>query len=196
MTAHLRANLVLLGLTVGICSVLYPLTVLAVAHGLFPTTAAGSLVTGADGKPVGSRLIAQDFTGDEWFRPRPSAVGYNAAASGGSNWGANNPKLRERVEDTLKGRSEKVRVPADAVTTSGSGLDPQITVANANGQIERIVSAWASKTKSDPGDVRQVVDALVNDAALSPLAGFAGGDRIVNVLELNLELRKTFANAK
>ena len=102
MTKHLRANLILLGLTALLCSVFYPLAVLAVGRAVFPAQSAGSLVVGPDGSPVGSRLIAQEFKGEEWFHPRPSAVGYNAAASGGSNWGANNPKLRERVEARLR----------------------------------------------------------------------------------------------
>ena len=105
MKAHLRANLVLLGLTVTTCAVLYPLAVLAVGQTLFPTNANGSLVAGPDGKPAGSRLVAQEFKGDEWFHPRPSACAYNAAASGGSNLGANNPKLRERVAADLRAYS-------------------------------------------------------------------------------------------
>ena len=97
----IRANLWLLGLTVVLCCVLYPLVLWAIGGALFPTNASGSLVTakGADGKDtvVGSRLIAQPFTKDWYFQPRPSAASFNATASGGSNWGANNPKLRDRV---------------------------------------------------------------------------------------------------
>jgi K+-transporting ATPase c subunit len=89
----LRANLLLPVFTLGICCVLYPAVLYAVGRGLFPSTVSGSLVE--DGR--GSRLIAQPFTGEEYFWPRPSAVSYNAAAAGGSNWGANNPKLRDRV---------------------------------------------------------------------------------------------------
>jgi potassium-transporting ATPase KdpC subunit len=100
MNSHLRANLLLLGLTMVLCCVLYPLALWAVGGALFPSTASGSLVE-ANGKAVGSRLIGQPFTKDEYFQPRPSAVGYNATASGGSNWGANNPKLRDRVARQL-----------------------------------------------------------------------------------------------
>src|SRR5690348_13145214 len=95
--SHLRANLWLVALTLLLCSVLYPLALLGVGQALFPTQANGSLIAGRDGQPIGSRLIAQNFTGDQYFQPRPSAANYNAAASGASNWGANNPKLRFRV---------------------------------------------------------------------------------------------------
>ena len=105
MTAHIRANLVLLVSTVLVCCVLYPAAMYAVGRGLFPTAASGSLITepGPDGKEVvkGSRLIAQPFTSDEYFWSRPSAASYNATASGASNWGANNPKLRDRVSQFL-----------------------------------------------------------------------------------------------
>jgi K+-transporting ATPase ATPase C chain len=100
MSSHVRANLWLLALTLLLCSVLYPLTLLAVGQGLFPRQAQGSLIDGAEGA-VGSRLIAQPFAGDEFFRPRPSAASYNGAASGASNWGASNYLLRERVARQL-----------------------------------------------------------------------------------------------
>jgi K+-transporting ATPase ATPase C chain len=97
----LRANLLLPVFTLGMCCVLYPAVLYAVGRGLFPTAASGSLVDGkwddATDQVGGSRLIAQPFTGEEYFWPRPSAASYNAAAAGGSNWGANNPKLRDRV---------------------------------------------------------------------------------------------------
>jgi K+-transporting ATPase ATPase C chain len=188
MAKHLRANLLLIGLTSVVCSMLYPLFLLAVGQGLFPTRASGGIVTGPDGKPVGSRLIAQEFKGDEWFQPRPSAVGYTANASGGSNFGANNPKLRERVEETLKGRPEKAGVPADAVTASGSGLDPHITLKNARGQLDRVVAAWAAKKNLDPAQVRSTVEAVLTQAAFEPLAGLSDGESLVNVLEVNLEI--------
>lgn len=192
MTTHLRANLLLLGLTAVASAVLYPLAVLAVGRGMFPTRASGDIIAGPDGRPVGSRLIAQEFKGDEWFQPRPSAVGYTANASGGSNYGANNPKLRERVEETLKARPEKAGVPADAVTASGSGLDPHITLKNARGQLDRVVSAWAVKKNLDPSQVRDTVQAVLNEAAFAPLAGLAGGEPLVNVLETNLALGRRF----
>jgi K+-transporting ATPase ATPase C chain len=107
MLSHLRANLWLLALTLVLCSVLYPLTLLAVGKVFFPHQAEGSLID-RNGQPVtdpgqavGSRLIAQPFTGDQYFQPRPSAVSYNASASGGSNWAASNYRLRDRVARQL-----------------------------------------------------------------------------------------------
>jgi K+-transporting ATPase ATPase C chain len=191
MIAHLRANLILLGLTLVICSVLYPLSLLAVGQGLFPSIASGDIVAGSDGKPVGARRIAQEFKGDEWFQPRPSAVGYAANASGGSNWGANNPKLRERVEDQLKimpGGFDLV--PADAVTASGSGLDPHITLANARIQQSRVAKAWAARTGRELSEVNASIDQLLKEKAFRPLFGLADDAPILNVLEINLELSR------
>lgn len=101
MLAHIRAILWLLLLTVLICSGLYPLILLGVGHLVFGPKAQGSLIAGRDGKPLGSVLIAQPFTGDEYFQPRPSAASFNAAASGASNWGASNYLLRDRVARQL-----------------------------------------------------------------------------------------------
>src|SRR5262245_13406121 len=101
MAGHVRANLWLLGLTLLICSVLYPLALYGVGRAAFPNKASGSLIAEPGGEPIGSRLIAQPFTGDEYFQPRPSAASYNAAASAASNWGANNYLLRERVARQL-----------------------------------------------------------------------------------------------
>ena len=99
--SHIRANLLLVALTLLICCVLYPTVLWGVGQIAFPTSADGSLISGPNGQAVGSRLIAQAFTGDEYFQPRPSAAGYNAAAAGASNWGASNPKLRFRVARQL-----------------------------------------------------------------------------------------------
>jgi K+-transporting ATPase ATPase C chain len=101
MFGHLRANVWLLALTVLLGCVFYPLALLGVGQTMFPDRAQGSLILGPDGNPVGSRLIAQPFTADEYFQPRPSAASYNGAASGASNWGANNYLLRERVARQL-----------------------------------------------------------------------------------------------
>ena len=100
MKSHLRANLLLLAFTVVVCCVMYPVVMYAIGRGLFPTAASGSLVT-ENGVIRGSQLIAQPFTADEYFWPRPSAADYNATASGASNWGANNPKLRDRVAQAI-----------------------------------------------------------------------------------------------
>jgi K+-transporting ATPase ATPase C chain len=116
MVPHLRANLWLLVLTIAVCSVLYPLLLWIVGQTVLTDQAEGSLIRDSKGKPVGSRLIGQAFTGDEYFQPRPSAVAYNAAASGASNWGANNPQLRDRVGRTLglvaRYKTAKGEIPA------------------------------------------------------------------------------------
>jgi K+-transporting ATPase ATPase C chain len=313
--SHLRANVLLVALTLLLCSVAYPLVLLGIGQLAFSDKANGSLVE-RDGKPVGSRLIAQNFTADHYFWPRPSAANYNAAASGASNWAANNPKLRFRVarqlgpivkytdgkpvgpdiekwfaekdrlaawaadnptlaaewvktDDTTKKlvidyakanpdvlvqwrkdnatgdlpnveespdavavqffasfaakhpkafpgvdaaklltpvttgadlqgvffdawfqdhREAKLeQVPADMVMASGSGLDPHITLRNARYQLDRVVAARAP-TEADRPKVRQQIDALLQQTAFKPLAGLAGGDSLVNVLEINLQL--------
>lgn len=196
MNVHLRANLVLLGLTLLFCSVLYPLAVLVFGQTFFPFQAGGSLI-GVDGKParpgeaVGSRLIAQGFAGAEYFHPRPSAASYDGAASGGSNWSASNPKLRDRVAQMLDPVGPEL-VPADAVTASGSGLDPHITLRNARRQLDRVVAAWVSKTGSDPDQIRSAVEGILDRHAFPPLGGLVG-EPILNVLEVNLALRESVA---
>jgi K+-transporting ATPase ATPase C chain len=101
MLKHLRANLILVGLSLLLCCVLYPLALLAIGQAFFRDKAEGSLLRDGGGKVIGSRLIAQPFTADEYFWPRPSAASYNGAASGASNWGANNYLLRDRVARAL-----------------------------------------------------------------------------------------------
>jgi K+-transporting ATPase ATPase C chain len=204
MRDHLRANLWLLGLTLLLCAVLYPLALLGIGQTVFREQAQGSLLTDEDGNVVGSRLIAQPFKAEEYFWPRPSAVDFNAAASGGSNLAANNPKLRQRVKeqlDALKPLGADA-VPADMVTTSGSGLDPHITLANARYQAKyRVAKGWVDRIVKEKNlalsDARreqlrkQILDEL-NDLlerhAAAPLAG-AAGVKLVNVLELNLAAR-------
>ncbi len=322
MNAHIRANLWLLGATVLLCCVLYPLSLWAIGQSVFPHRATGSLVV-EDGKTIGSILIAQPFVCDEYFWPRPSAVSYNAAGSGGSNYGASNPKLRARVAQTLgpivkyaqsnrlvgkdierwfqrdcfQGKpnivaqwaekypfaaqdwvkadslnGEYVRdwqtahveeieawrknnpditdpkpddlavpffdsfsrtfpgrwpgtvedkagkrivptmedssiqanffemwleehsdvkleqVPADLVMASGSGLDPHITLKNAEYQLDRVADAWSKKTGGKPRDVRKAIEMLLQEKSTAPLGGWAGVE-LINVLEVNRALR-------
>lgn len=195
MLVHLRANLILVAATFALCFGVYPLALLGVGQGLFAESASGNLVQGPDGKLVGSGRIAQDFTGPEWFRPRPSGVDYNAAASGGSNWGANNPKLRKRASDILEKDYGSARhVPADAVTASGSGLDPHISVANARLQLDRVANAWASKSKQSPAKTRALIEQALAELAFDPVGGLVGGPTLVNVLELNLEIARRMKN--
>jgi K+-transporting ATPase ATPase C chain len=192
MNTHLRANLWLLGLTVLLCCVLYPLTLWIVGQTVFPDKASGSLIV-EDGKPVGSRLIGQPFSRPEHFWPRPSTVSYDAGASGGSNLSANNPKLRARVTETvslLKERNalkEGRDVPADMVMASGSGLDPHITLKAARYQLDRVVDAWAEKTGAGKADVRKAIEDLLNQKVEIPFGGLLGVE-LINVLEVNRAL--------
>lgn len=181
MISHLRSQLMLVLGTLGLCCIGYPLVLLLLGWGLFPNQATGSLVTDAQGTVVGSRLIAQQFQGDEWFQPRPSAVDYNAAGSGGSNLGANNPKLRERVEGSLKALPATGNVPADAVTASGSGLDPHITLANAQLQAQRV----AGKRNIDVKQLSTLLDEMKVAVPLTQVY-------LIPVLELNLQLSQRF----
>ena len=311
--AHLRANLWLVILTLGLCCVLYPLVLWLLGFVIFRHQAEGSILR-VNNKPVGSRLIAQPFQGDEYFQPRPSAVNYNASASGGSNLAASNYLLRDRVARTLgpivryqgasptgktvqediadwfqtkpklvaewaeahpgvaqawvnaddkhkeavsawmKTHQEEVaawkkknpgqepkpadlavaffqsnaaafhkdwpkliddsswsvpavffdawlqaspdvrleQVPADMVMTSGSGLDPHITLKNARYQLPRIVDAWAKKTGAEKSKVHAAIEKLLEDSAEAPLGGLAGVP-LINVLEVNLALPKAVA---
>jgi potassium-transporting ATPase KdpC subunit len=329
MRSHLRANLWLFGLSLVLCCVVYPGLLLVIGRFAFPQQAEGSLLYDRDGKPIGSLLIAQPFTADEFFQPRPSAVSYNAAASGASNWGANNPLLRDRVARQLgpivryrsgakahqlvgpdiekwfqrnpaivgkwaqahpslakawvtsdsansdavgvwkaahqsevarwvaenpdtpepkpedlavpyfvdfsqkhpgafpiaterkaaDGKTEKViepatsgtdiqstffdmwrqehpkedleRVPADMVTTSGSGLDPHITLKNALYQLDRVAAKWAANTRRDPSQVRGEIEGMLREKARAPFGGLAGVE-LINVLEINLALNDRY----
>jgi K+-transporting ATPase ATPase C chain len=199
MRSHLRANLWLLLLTVAVCCIVYPAVLWAIGRTMFPRQSEGSLVRDKDGgQPIGSLLIAQPFTKPEYFWPRPSAVSYDAGASGGSNLAASNPKLRARVVETLAHLEKyphdpKKEVPADLVMASGSGLDPHITLANARYQLDRVAAAWAEKTGDPREQVRRDIERLLEEKSWSPLGGLAGGP-LVNVLEVNqaLETRYRF----
>ncbi|MGO8752248.1 MAG: potassium-transporting ATPase subunit C [Thermoguttaceae bacterium] len=344
MSAHLRANLWLLVLTVLLCAVLYPLVLLGIGQSVFHDEAQGSLLTDAQGHPIGSRLIAQPFTADEYFQPRPSAASYNAAASGASNWAANNYLLRDRVarqlgpivkyrggpkkgqlvapdveswfqkdqfdgkagivaqwaslhstvaqnwlhdwvkadklnaayvavweaanpDDVAKWKSENTpdpkpedlaagvagafftsfskdhpgafpgvaefekdgktaktigsvkegsdvqslffdmwlqehsdvdleRVPADMVMSSGSGLDPYITLDNALWQLDnRAAAAWAKKTgNTNEKELHDQIRKLLRDKSHAPLGGLVGVP-LVNVLDVNIALRDRYQKA-
>jgi K+-transporting ATPase ATPase C chain len=196
MNKHLIANLWLLGLTLVICAVIYPLVLLGIGQLLLPERANGSLVTDNHGATVGSRLIAQPFTSAKYFHPRPSAVSYNAAAAGGSNWGASNPNLRKRVvdqlgADTTAASGSQASIPSDLVLTSGSGLDPHITVKGADFQLERVTSAWATDLHRDSAGVRSEIQDIIKAHTEAPLAGLAGPG-LINVLETNLALQAHF----
>jgi K+-transporting ATPase ATPase C chain len=327
-------SLWLLGSTVVICCLIYPLAVWAIGQTFFPFTANGSMVNGPDGKPVGSLLIAQPFTKDEYFWPRPSAASYDGSASASSTLAASNYLLRDRVarmlgpivtyaSGTKKGQlvapdveawfqrdryqgaphivaqwadnhneltqtwvsadpshaqyitdwakahkaevadwvkqnsgtpqpqasdlavmffekfskenpgkfpstvttqlpggksqtaiqpvasgsdvqsiffdmwrqdhadADLANVPGDMVTTSGSGLDPHITLDNAEYQLDRVASKWATDTKRNPTEIHTEIEQILQTDAFAPLGGFVG-EKMLNVLQVNLELTKRY----
>ncbi len=161
--------------------IIYPLAVTGMAQVLFPKKANGELIE-VNGKLVGSRLIAQSFTGAGYFHPRPSAVNYDPTNSNGSQLGPTNHQLIDRVKGdvaTLQAENPGTPVPIDLVTTSASGFDPDITPAAAEFQIPRVAKARGMSEDS----IRQ----LVLQHTEGRQFGFLGEPR-VNVLELNLAL--------
>jgi potassium-transporting ATPase KdpC subunit len=331
---HVTKSLWLLSATIVICCLIYPLAVWAIGQTFFPFTANGSMVNGPDGKPVGSLLIAQPFTKDEYFQPRPSAASYDGSASASSTLAASNYMLRYRVaqalgpivkyksgpkagqlvapdveawfqQDSFGGQphivaqwadahnasaqgwvsadpshaqyitdwakahkaevadwvkqnpgtsspqpldlamvffenfskeypgkfpsavttqlpggksqtaiapvasgsdiqsnffdmwrqdhadADLANVPGDMVTTSGSGLDPHITLDNAEYQLDRVASKWAADTKRNPAEVRSEIDQILQTDAFAPLGGLVG-EKMINVLQVNLELTKHY----
>lgn len=187
MISFLRQSLaglrLLLVLTV-VLGLAYPVAVYGVGR-LVPDRADGSMLT-VDGQVVGSRLIGQQFAGDEWFLPRPSAAGdgYDPLASGASNLGPENPDLLATVEERRQEVADREGVdpgdvPADAVTASGSGLDPDISPEYARLQVARVARARGLEPA--------VVGALVDEHVQGRDLGFLGAPH-VNVLELNAAL--------
>jgi K+-transporting ATPase ATPase C chain len=331
---YVSKSLVLLAFAVGTCCIVYPLVLWTIGQTVFPDQANGSIVRGPDGTAVGSRLIAQPFTKDEYFQPRPSAVSYDASASAPSNLGASNYMLRNRVagilgpivkyrggpkagqlvgpdvegwfaKDTYHGEPHLVAqwadahggaaqawvkadplraayidewakahpeivaqwskdnpdsaaptavdltvvffenfskehpgkwlapvehttpdgksesgidvvsegtdiqatffdmwrdehadaqlqdIPADMVMTSGSGLDPNISLDNAEYQLERVAAQWAKNLNRDPKDVQREIASLLQEKASAPFGGLVG-EKFINVLEVNLALRQRY----
>ena len=161
----------------------YPLALTGIAGALFPHQAAGSLIA-RNGQVIGSELLAQGFASDRYFHPRPSAAGngYDATSSGGSNLAQSNAKLVRRMQgdiDKLAAENAGRPVPIDAVTMSGSGLDPDITPDNAYFQVRRVAKAR--------GMSEQRVNELIRQHTVARTFGLLGEPR-VNVLELNLAL--------
>lgn len=178
------ATLVLTGLV-------YPLFVMGAAQIAFPWRANGSLVTDERGTPVGSELIAQPFGNPAYFHPRPSAAGangYDAADSSGSNLGPTSKKLRDRVAADVErlqrsNPGARLPVPAELVTTSGSGLDPHLSREGVLWQVSRVARARGVS----PGRIRAVVEESIEGRDLGVL-----GEPRVNVLLLNLALDRQF----
>ncbi len=200
MLREIRPAIVVLVALTLITGLVYPLAMTGIAKVVFSRQAEGSLIE-RDGKVVGSALIGQEFTSDKYFHGRPSAttapdpadpsksvaVPYNAANSGGSNLGPSNKALIDRVQgdlDSLKKENPSAAVPADLVTTSGSGLDPDISPEAAYFQVPRV-----AKTRNLAEDkVRQLVSDHIEERFLGVL-----GEPRVNVLLLNLALDRLSA---
>lgn len=188
LLTDLRRALVSTLILAAVCCGLYPLAVTAISQTLFKEKANGSLITDRDGVVRGSSHIGQNFSGEGYFHPRPSAAGahgYDASSSGGSNLGPTSRKLADQIKERIATYRRENHlppdqpVPADAVTASGSGLDPHISTANALLQVERV--ARARKLPQD--QVKALISANTDGEDL----GLLGNDG-VNVLELNLAL--------
>jgi len=178
MSTVIRPALSLIVLMTLITGVAYPLVVTGVAQVVFPEQANGSLIYDDHEKVRGSELIAQNFTGEEWFHPRPSAGAYATVASGASNLAPSNPALAQRVADdaaktVVEGQGP---VPLNLLTTSGSGLDPHVSPAAAGYQVSRVAAARHVSAET--------VQRLVEANTVSPLIG----PPVVNVLSLNQAL--------
>lgn len=188
LLAELRSAITATLVLAAVCCGLYPLAVWGIAQVAFSDQANGSLITDAKGNVVGSKLLGQGFTGEKYFHPRPSAAGangYDAASSSGSNLGPTSQKLHDAVKDriaayrAMNGLKDTDAVPADAVTASGSGLDPHISLRNAELQAVRVARA----RNLSPEKARELIARHTEAADLGIL-----GEPGVNVLTLNLAL--------
>jgi potassium-transporting ATPase KdpC subunit len=185
--SHLRSAVLATLVLAAVCCGVYPLVVFGIAQAVFPDQANGSLIVGKDGMVRGSRLLGQGFTADKYFHPRPSAAGngYDAANSSGSNLGPTSQKLSDAIKQRItayrreNGLRDTDPVPADAVTASGSGLDPHISLRNAELQTARVAKVRALSVER----IRALIQRNTDSADLGVL-----GEPGVNVLRLNLAL--------
>jgi potassium-transporting ATPase KdpC subunit len=187
LLSHLRGAVMSTLVLAAVCCGLYPLIVFGIAQAAFRDQANGSLITDKEGTVRGSRLLGQGFTAAKYFHPRPSAAGhgYDAANSGGSNLGPTSQKLNDAIKERVaayrqeNGLKDTDTVPADAVMASGSGLDPHISLRNAELQAGRVARARALPVAK--------IHALMSRHIDSPGLGLLGVPG-VNVLRLNLAL--------
>lgn len=192
MIANLRPAIVSMVLFTALLGLAYPLGVTGLAQALFPAQAGGSLIRNAAGDVVGSRFVGQNFKDEAYLRPRPSAAGkdgYDASGSSGSNLGPLNEDLAARIKtdaEALRAESP-APIPVDAVTTSGSGLDPHVSPANAARQVPRIAAA----RKVQAEEVQAVIAANTEGSTFGLL-----GEPRVNVLAVNLALDARWPRAQ
>jgi potassium-transporting ATPase KdpC subunit len=191
LSIHLRTAVLMVVVLTVLLGIVYPLIMTGVSQVLFPSQANGSLVRDGSGNVIGSAILGQNFTDPKYFHPRPSAAGsdgYDATSSGGSNLGPTNQKLLDQVKDRAEayrqenGLADDALVPVDAVTASASGLDPDISPANARLQAKRVAQARALSEQQ----VRTLLDENTEPGTL-----FVLGEPRVNVLKLNLALDAT-----
>jgi len=188
MLKEIKQGILFTVVTMVLLGGVYHVVLWGIGAAVFGAQATGSLIRRADGTVVGSSLIGQKFTRPEYFQPRPSAMDYNAASTGGSNYGPSNPDhlkaVQERIDAIVKQEGvTPSQVPSEMVTASGGGMDPHIPPSGALMQAARVASA----RKVDATRVRDLIAARTD----SPTLGFLGRSR-VNVLELNLALDEAF----
>jgi K+-transporting ATPase ATPase C chain len=186
LLAQIRPAIVSFILLTALTGIIYPLVVTAIAQAVFHQQAEGSLIVSRSGKILGSSLIGQNFNGPKYFWDRISATSpaYNASSSSGSNLGPTNPALLDEVKGRISALKavdphNNTPIPVDLVTSSGSGLDPHISLAAANYQLARVARA----RRLAPAVVKQIVDQNTQGRFLGLL-----GEPVVNVLQLNLAL--------
>ena len=189
MLKELKSGILVTIVLTLLTGLMYPLLMTGIAQVIFPRQANGSLIE-RNGKVIGSAIIGQNFARPEYFHPRPSAAGngYDASASSGSNLGPTNPALGDRLNKSAaayrqENPSFKGNIPADAITASGSGLDPDITPANALAQSQRVAAAR--------GIAVEQIQQLISEYTESRTLGIIGEPR-TNVLKVNIALDEKF----